>query len=119
VATAWAGDVLSRALVRWLEIQRSLDFVVEQLAGLPRGEIRAECGALRPDELVVAMTEGWRGEIVHVVRTDERGQILRYKVVDPSFHNWSAVAVSQSGSQISDFPLCNKSFNLSYAGHDL
>jgi len=119
VATAWAGDVLSRALVRWLEVQRSLDFVVEQLAGLPRGEIRAECGALRPDELVVAMTEGWRGEIAHVVRSDERGEIRRYKVVDPSFHNWSALAASQPGNQISDFPLCNKSFNLSYAGHDL
>jgi Ni,Fe-hydrogenase III large subunit len=119
VATAWAGDALARALVRWVEIQRSLDFVIEQLTGLPRGEIRVECGALRPAELVVAMTEGWRGEIVHVVITNDAGGIRRYKVVDPSFHNWSGLAAALPGNQISDFPLCNKSFNLSYAGHDL
>jgi Ni,Fe-hydrogenase III large subunit len=119
VATAWAGDVLARALVRRLEIQRSLDFVIEQLGTLPRGAIQVPCGALRPGELVVALSEGWRGEIAHVVLTDELGQIRRYKVVDPSFHNWSALAAAMPGNQISDFPLCNKSFNLSYAGHDL
>ncbi len=78
-----------------------------------------ECGPLRPGELVVALEEGWRGEIAHVVLTDDTGRIRRYKVVDPSFHNWSAVAAAMPGNQISDFPLCNKSFNLSYAGHDL
>jgi Ni,Fe-hydrogenase III large subunit len=119
VATAWAGDVLARALVRWLEIQRSLEFVREQLKSLPKGAIQVECGPLRPDELVVTMTEGWRGEIVHVVITGRDGGIRRYKVVDPSFHNWSALAAALPGNQISDFPLCNKSFNLSYAGHDL
>lgn len=119
VATGWAGDALARTLVRWLEVQRSLDFVIEQLAGLPRGAIRVECGALRPLELAVAMTEGWRGEIVHVAMTDAHGRIRRHKVVDPSFHNWRAVAAVMPGNQISDFPLCNKSFNLSYAGHDL
>jgi Ni,Fe-hydrogenase III large subunit len=119
VATAWAGDVLARTLVRWVEVQRSLDFVIEQLGGLPRGAIRVECGTLRPGELAVAMSEGWRGEIVHVAVTDELGRIRRHKVVDPSFHNWGAVAAVLPGNQISDFPLCNKSFNLSYAGHDL
>jgi Ni,Fe-hydrogenase III large subunit len=119
VATAWAGDVLSRALVRWLEVQRSLDFVLEQLAGLPRGAARVECGALRPGELVVSLAEGWRGEVVHVAITDDAGGLRRYKVVDPSFHNWSALAAVMPGNQVSDFPLCNKSFNLSYAGHDL
>jgi Ni,Fe-hydrogenase III large subunit len=111
--------VLARALVRRTEIQRSLDFVIEQVAALPRGAIQVDCGDLRPGELVVAMSEGWRGEIVHAVVTDEAGKIRRYKVVDPSFHNWSALAVAMPGNQISDFPLCNKSFNLSYAGHDL
>ncbi len=119
VATAWAGDVLARTLVRWLEVQRSLDFVIEQLAALPKGAIRVDCGALRPGELAVAMSEGWRGEIVHVAVTDDQGHIRRHKVVDPSFHNWRAVAAVMPGNQISDFPLCNKSFNLSYAGHDL
>jgi Ni,Fe-hydrogenase III large subunit len=119
VATAWSGDVLARTLVRWVEVQRSLDFAIEQITALPRGAVRVECGALAPGELAVAMSEGWRGEIVHVAVTDDRGGIRRYKVVDPSFHNWSALAAVMPGNQISDFPLCNKSFNLSYAGHDL
>ncbi|HET9982281.1 MAG TPA: hypothetical protein VFQ38_01785 [Longimicrobiales bacterium] len=119
VATAWAGDVHARALVRWHEVLRSLEFVLDQLGALPRGEPRAECGELHPGELAVALQEGWRGEIAHVVVTDDQGRIRRHKVVDPSFHNWTAVAVALPGNQISDFPLCNKSFNLSYAGHDL
>ena len=119
VSTAWAGDVLARCLVRWLEVLRSLEFVLEQLERLPGGAVRVECGALRPDELAVVMTEGWRGEIVHAVVTDTAGSIRRYKVVDPSFHNWTGLAAAVPGNQISDFPLCNKSFNLSYAGHDL
>ena len=119
VSTAWAGDVLARCLVRRLEILRSLEFVVEQLEYLPGGVPRVECGGLRPEELAVAMTEGWRGEIVHAVVTDSVGAVRRHKVVDPSFHNWSGLAAALPGNQISDFPLCNKSFNLSYAGHDL
>ena len=119
VATAWAGDALARVLVRWLEVQRSLDFVIEQVMNLPRGPIRVECGPLGTGELVVAMTEGWRGEIAHVVITDDSGNVRRHKVTDPSFHNWRGLAAALPGNQISDFPLCNKSFNLSYAGHDL
>jgi Ni,Fe-hydrogenase III large subunit len=119
VATAWNGDVYARAIVRWLEVQRSMEFILEQLAALPRGEVLVDCGALRPSELVVALEEGWRGEIAHIVMTDAAGQIRRHKVVDPSFHNWSALSAAMPGNQISDFPLCNKSFNLSYAGHDL
>jgi Ni,Fe-hydrogenase III large subunit len=119
VAAAWGGDVHARALVRWIEVQRSLAFVLEQLAALPRGELRASCGSLQPDAIVVAMQEGWRGEIAHVIVTDDRGGIRRHKVTDPSFHNWTALEVALPGNQISDFPLCNKSFNLSYAGHDL
>lgn len=119
VATAWAGDVQARVLVRWLEVERSLAFVLEQLNEMPRGEPRVPCGELRPDELAIALEEGWRGEIVHVVITDSQGGVRRHKVTDPSFHNWAAVALALPGNQISDFPLCNKSFNLSYAGHDL
>lgn len=119
VSSAWAGDVYARALVRWLEVQRSLEFLREQLVSLPAGAVRVECGALRADELVVAMEEGWRGEVVHAVLTDGDGGIRRHKVVDPSFHNWAALPVALPGNEISDFPLCNKSFNLSYAGHDL
>ena len=119
VATGWAGDAHARALVRWHEVRRSLAFVVEQLGALPSGAVRTPIDALRPDEITVALQEGWRGEIAHVLITDDRGGIRRHKVVDPSFHNWMAVALALPGNQISDFPLCNKSFNLSYAGHDL
>jgi Ni,Fe-hydrogenase III large subunit len=119
VSTMWAGDVLARALVRRLEIQRSLEFTIEQLRALPKGPARVDCGPLRANELAVAMVEGWRGEIVHVVITDDHGHVRRHKVTDPSFHNWTAVGLAMPGNEISDFPLCNKSFNLSYAGHDL
>jgi Ni,Fe-hydrogenase III large subunit len=119
VATMWAGDVLARALVRRLEIQRSLEFTIEQLGALPKGPVGVPCGPLRANELAVAMVEGWRGEIAHVVITDAAGRIRRHKVTDASFHNWAALGLAMPGNEISDFPLCNKSFNLSYAGHDL
>lgn len=120
VATAWAGDVYARALIRWVEIRRSLEFAREQLGALPDGEIRVRCGEPAAGaQLVVAVEEGWRGEVVHAVLTDDLGRIRRHKVTDPSFRNWTALALAMPGNQISDFPLCNKSFNLSYAGHDL
>ncbi len=119
VATAWAGDVYARALVRWLEIRRSIEFVEEQLATMPEGDIRVPCERLAAGELAVAMEEGWRGEVVHVALTADDGSVRRHKVTDPSFHNWTALSLALPGNQISDFPLCNKSFNLSYAGHDL
>jgi len=74
---------------------------------------------LRGEMLAVALTEGWRGEICHVAITDPTGRFSRYKVVDPSFHNWTGLAMALRNEQISDFPLCNKSFNLSYCGFDL
>ena len=120
VATVGSGDVAARALVRRLEVERSLEFLIEQVAALPRGEPRAAMPrGLAREELAVGLVEGWRGEIAHVALTDARGRLRRYKVKDPSFHNWAALALAMAGNQISDFPLCNKSFNLSYAGHDL
>ncbi|MEO8196325.1 MAG: NADH-quinone oxidoreductase subunit C [Thermoanaerobaculia bacterium] len=119
VALAETGDVFARAYVRWLEIQRSTAFIREQIEALPGGPVTTEVGALAPMRIVVSLVEGWRGEICHVALTDDRGRFERYKIVDPSFHNWSALAWVMRGAQISDFPLCNKSFNLSYCGHDL
>jgi Ni,Fe-hydrogenase III large subunit len=78
-----------------------------------------ETGPLKPSSLGLSLVEGWRGEIVHLVMTDADGGIARYKIIDPSFHNWMGLAMALRNGQISDFPLCNKSFNLSYAGHDL
>jgi Ni,Fe-hydrogenase III large subunit len=119
VATSDTGDVFGRAWVRWLEIDRSAAFVADHLHSLPEGPVRAPVPALPPGKLAVSMVEGWRGEIVHVAVTDGVGRLARYKVKDPSFHNWMGLALAMRGEQVSDFPLCNKSFNLSYAGHDL
>jgi Ni,Fe-hydrogenase III large subunit len=119
VSTWYSGDVFARAYVRHLEIQRSCDFLREQLPQIPRGAIRRDTGPLRANAIAVSLVEGWRGEICHVAITDDDGRFARYKVVDPSFHNWIALAMSLREQQISDFPLCNKSFNLSYCGHDL
>jgi Ni,Fe-hydrogenase III large subunit len=119
VSTWHTGDVFSRALVRWLEIQRSIQFVRDQASMIPAGPIRVQVGDLQPGQLTVSMVEGWRGEICHVAITDQEGRLAHYKIVDPSFHNWFGLAIALRGQQISDFPLCNKSFNLSYCGHDL
>lgn len=119
IALAESGDVFARAHVRWQEAQASLVFLREELKALVGGPVRTEPEALAPRHLAVSLVEGWRGEICHVALTDERGRLARYKITDPSFHNWSGLAYALRGQQISDFPLCNKSFNLSYCGHDL
>ncbi|MBI2504256.1 MAG: NADH-quinone oxidoreductase subunit C [Candidatus Latescibacteria bacterium] len=119
IATYDTGDVLARAYVRWFEIQQSIKFIREQLRGIPPGAVQVPLGPLAPERLAVTLSEGWRGEVCHVAITDAQGHFARYKVVDPSFHNWSGLAYALRNQQISDFPLCNKSFNLSYCGHDL
>lgn len=116
----WAGgDVLARARVRWLEIQRSGRFLREQIDGAIEGGIRASVPPPPPNTLAVAMVEGWRGEICHVALTDGAGKFRCYKIIDPSFHNWIGLALAMRGEAISNFPICNKSFNLSYCGFDL
>src|SRR5665811_1390658 len=69
---------------------------------------------LRADTFTVSLTEGWRGEICHAALTDNKGDLVIYKVKDPSFHNWLALALAVRNNEISDFPVCNKSFDLSY-----
>ncbi|MFI5344774.1 MAG: NADH-quinone oxidoreductase subunit C [Elusimicrobiota bacterium] len=113
------GDVYARAMMRRLETQRSLEFLAAAISGLPQGAISAPCGPPAPDRLAVTLVEGWRGETCHIVKSGRGGRFDWYKVVDPSFHNWMALAMAMRGGEISDFPVCNKSFNLSYAGHDL
>jgi Ni,Fe-hydrogenase III large subunit len=119
VAVETTGDVYARAAVRWLEVQRSLSFLIELLGSLPDGKVRQRVASLKPDAMGIGMCEGWRGEIVHVAFTDQRGELCFIKAKDPSIHNWFGLAQALRGVAISDFPLCNKSFNLSYCGHDL
>jgi Ni,Fe-hydrogenase III large subunit len=119
VSTFPTGTVFARAYVRWLEIEQSIAFIGAQLQDLPSGRVLDKVGELKAQTAVVTLVEGWRGEICHVAVTDASGRFAAYKVVDPSFHNWMGLAMALRDQQISDFPLCNKSFNLSYCGHDL
>jgi Ni,Fe-hydrogenase III large subunit len=119
VALQDAGDVMARAVLRRTEVHRSIQFVRDHLREMRGGPLRVPPASARPDACVVSLVEGWRGEIAHLALTDPGGTLAQYRVVDPSIHNWPALAMVMRERQISDFPLCNKSFNLSYAGHDL
>jgi Ni,Fe-hydrogenase III large subunit len=113
------GDVFARARVRWLEIQRSGNLILEQLAAPPEGQLLKPVPSPAPASLAVALVESWRGEVCHVAITNDDGHFARYKITDPSFHNWTGLAMALRGQAVYDFPICNKSFNLSYCGFDL
>jgi Ni,Fe-hydrogenase III large subunit len=112
-------DVFARARMRALEIDESLRYILDQLENLPAGSVRSDVDKIRPHSGVISLTEGWRGEIAHCAFTDSKGAWKRYKIKDPSFHNWYGLSLALRSEAISDFPLCNKSFDLSYSGHDL
>ncbi|MGA2505966.1 MAG: hydrogenase [Chitinispirillaceae bacterium] len=114
-----SGDVLARAKIRWLEIEASFDFIINAVEKLQSPVIAGAASELAPDTFSVSFVEGWRGAICHIAITDARGKFAKYKIIDPSFFNWSALAMVLRDEEISDFPLCNKSFNLSYCGFDL
>jgi Ni,Fe-hydrogenase III large subunit len=115
-----SGDVYARANLRYLEILQSLDIIFKELAQLDtEAVLHHELGAFLPDSIAIAIVEGWRGRIIHIAKTDSTGRVIWYKILDPSFTNWQALALVMRGTGISDFPICNKSFNLSYCGHDL
>lgn len=115
------GDVYSRASVRREEIIHSMHLIRILLSRAGEASAKTIMGELRlePESFVVTINEGWRGEVSHCLLTDKAGNIERYKIKDPSFHNWTGLAMSLRNQEISDFPLCNKSFNLSYCGFDL
>ncbi len=116
--TQESGDVLARLRVRISEFQESCRLVEEFTARLNKG------GKLKTEPELKAgsalgYTEGWRGPVLYWLKTDQTGLIQRCKIVDPSFFNWQGLAYAVLGNIIPDFPLCNKSFDLSYAGNDL
>jgi Ni,Fe-hydrogenase III large subunit len=114
-----SGDVYARAKLRALEIHNSMQFIFEQIDHLPARKPKSLPTDLAKNAFTVALIEGHRGEIAHVLLTDANGQLAQVKIKDPSFHNWHGLALAVRENGISDFPLCNKSFDLSYAGHDL
>ncbi|MGE5549572.1 MAG: NADH-quinone oxidoreductase subunit C [Bacteroidota bacterium] len=115
-----AGDAWARTALRMAEIESSLALIERMLPAYPGGEGGiAPLGPPAPHQFAIAVVEGWRGGIVHCAITGEHGETVRYKIKDPSFHNWQSLAMALRGNVISDFPLCNKSHDLSYCGVDL
>jgi Ni,Fe-hydrogenase III large subunit len=113
------GDVLSRFLVRADEITTSIA-MISSLVGMLGGRAAATGpAATSTGGSGVGIVEGWRGTIVHRIELDGDGRLSRVKIVDPSFFNWPALPVALADTIVPDFPLTNKSFNLSYAGNDL
>ncbi|HDR50866.1 MAG TPA: NADH dehydrogenase subunit [Mariniphaga anaerophila] len=116
------GDVFSRFLLRRKEIKQSIAWLREVMdnedflfpSEAPKTEI-----TLKPLRLAISLEEGWRGEICHTALTDKDGKLACYKIKDPSMHNWKALELSLRNLEISDFPINNKSYNLSYCGFDL
>jgi Ni,Fe-hydrogenase III large subunit len=119
IVTLDTCDVFSRARVRALEMEESFRIVFTLLKDIPKGEIKTVVGKPLLNSGVISMVEGWRGEVLHIGLSDEQGNIIQYKIKDPSFNNWYGLSLALRRVAISDFPLCNKSFDLSYAGHDL
>jgi Ni,Fe-hydrogenase III large subunit len=113
-----AGDVEHRMQVRIDEVRESLSLIEQFVAGLPGGPWRVELGQLPPDRVALGYVEGWRGEIFHWIRTAPGNRLARCKVKDPSLQNWPALSEAILGNIIPDFPVVNKSFNLSYSGTD-
>ena len=116
---AGSGDVFARAEVRRRELTESLRFVRNLIENLPAEEETRPLRKRLPDTIAVSLSEAWRGALCHTAVTAHDGSFAAYKIVDPSFHNWFGLAMALRGEQISNFPICNKSFNLSYCGHDL
>lgn len=120
ILTTGGGDVHSRFYIRYVEIKQSKK-IIEGLLEKLEGGINSEKQIinLAPNSFVTSITEAWRGELAHTVITDENGNIETYKIKDPSFNNWLGLAIANRNGQISNFPVCNKSFDLSYCGFDL
>lgn len=114
------GDCRARAILRIREMTASLQWILALLDRRPEwNPSRLPIGPLQPDRLAISIVEGWRGEVVHCLETGPAGSLVHYKVQDPSLRNWMGLAMAVRENDISDFPICNKSFDLSYCGNDL
>lgn len=118
-----SGDVYSRFKLRYKEVKQSISIIkklLKKLENYNNEQILVEPSELLAENsFVISAAEGWRGEVIHIAITGANGELLRYKMKDPSFNNWYMLAMAVRNNGISDFPLCNKSFNLSYCGNDL
>jgi Ni,Fe-hydrogenase III large subunit len=113
------GDVLARFQIRAREFQTTIDQLAELIPASGLDEVPDHIAACDHEHSGVGIAEGWRGTIVHRIERAPDGTLDRVKIADPSFINWHALPVALTGAIVPDFPLVNKSFNLSYAGNDL
>ena len=113
------GDVNARVWLRIREVEQSLNLIDQIVQQLPAGKLRAPLGATGTMREGLALVEGFRGDVLVSVRIDEEGRIARCHLRDPSWFQWPLLEAAIEGNIVADFPLCNKSFNCSYSGHDL
>jgi Ni,Fe-hydrogenase III large subunit len=111
--------VAARVIVRFDEVLESLRLIRAICAGLPEGAVRADVDVPAHEALGAGWVEGWRGEVFVALELGADGRIRRCHCHDPSWHNWPVLEHAVIGNIVPDFPLINKSFNLSYSGHDL
>jgi Ni,Fe-hydrogenase III large subunit len=120
VVTATGGDALARTQVRVDEVHSSFAILESAIVSIEGGPVKADIPEQLPAETVgVGIVEAFRGELLHMAITDQKGALTRYAIKDPSFVNWTGMAIAARNNLIADFPICNKSFALSYSGHDL
>jgi Ni,Fe-hydrogenase III large subunit len=112
------GDVQRRMVVRREELFQSFGIIRQVLEKLPAGPIQTKVDEVPPDRVALGYVEGWRGEIFHWIHTAPGNRLARCKVKDPSLQNWPALSEAILGNIIPDFPVVNKSFNLTYSGTD-
>jgi len=121
--TAEKGDVFTRFLLKREEIRKSIAWIRNVMENYTFDALSDEKPDyklnLKPNHFAISLVEVWRGEVCHCAITDEVGKLKHYKIKDPSMHNWKALELSLRNVEISDFPINNKSYNLSYCGHDL
>lgn len=114
-----AGDVNARVWIRMQEVEQSLRLIEQILARLPSGPVSAALPAAGAARQGAALVEGFRGDIFAWVRLGAAGEVARCHLRDPSWFQWPLLEAAIEGNIVADFPLCNKSFNCSYSGHDL
>ncbi|WP_454766502.1 hydrogenase large subunit [Cupriavidus campinensis] len=119
MATQRGGDVAARVTVRFDEVLESLRLIQDICAGLPPGATRTAPQAPGMAAIGAGWVEGWRGEVLVALELGDDHRILRCHCHDPSWQNWPVLEHAIIGNIVPDFPLINKSFNLSYSGHDL
>src|SRR6185369_6976650 len=116
-----SGDVYARTMMRVKEAGQSVALIrqVCKRLALGHGPLAAPLGLLPPFQAAFGIVEGWRGAIIHWIMVDDSGKFYRVKIKDPSFNNWPALSFAVLKNIVPDFPICNKSFGLSYSGNDL